>query len=814
MAAIDDLIAQIDDPALRERLEREVAELQRTRKFGLVFEQHLPELLPIYSATPRLGDFIGRRGEPLTEPWLVLKVERERVHVIRHGEKKAEILALSEVVVVRQFGDPIFPALIPMEKVQNGPKDAPWHTLIEADNYHALQLLEYLYAGQVDCIYIDPPYNTGARDWKYNNDYVDANDGWRHSKWLAMMRRRLILAKRLLKKNTGVLIVTIDEHELHHLGMLLEDIFPEYLRHVVTLVINPKGTGKHNFARVEEYAFFCVPDIGTSVISPEPSAATIRVEVEELEDENSDDDIAEQSDLVDAAHPFPDTEVEYWELRHARRRGGESSYRHQRPNQFYPLYVDPTVGKVVRAGIAPAKDSNPDFQPVDGLIPVWPIDAEGNHRCWRFVPESMQALIDSHRVVLGRYNEERNTWTINYWVRKAESRKLKTVWWSSLHDAGTHGTTFLYKVLGRRNAFPFPKSVYAVRDCLAAVVRDRRDALIVDFFAGSGTTLNAVNLLNLADGGRRRCVQVTNNEISEALANALANKGIQPDTVDWQGQGISRAVTWPRSKFTILGKRDDGTELPGDYLTGQIREVERARQFTHVGFLDRTSLNTEAKKKQLVSLIDGLPQTLVDGEYPFIVSKDHPVSVLFDETQSRAWLKALEGQDHIARFMIVAPTKRRFDELKSSVNKLLGPLVVGEELRQPISDGFPANLEYFRLDFLDKDQVALKRRFREILPLLWMRAGCVGPRPEIAARKSEPTFLLPEGNTFAVLLDEMRFAEFSKLLTKRKDLTHVFLVTDSHEAFEEMAAKVNVQTVIQLYRDYLENFLINRGDVT
>jgi adenine-specific DNA-methyltransferase len=107
------------------------------------------------------------------------------------------------------------------------PADAPWHTLIEADNYHALQLLDYLYAGQVDCIYIDPPYNTGARDWKYNNDYVDGNDGWRHSKWLAFMEKRLKLAKRLLKPDTGVLIVTIDEHEVHHLGMLLEREFPE-----------------------------------------------------------------------------------------------------------------------------------------------------------------------------------------------------------------------------------------------------------------------------------------------------------------------------------------------------------------------------------------------------------------------------------------------------------------------------------------------------------------------------------------------------------------------------------------------------------
>lgn len=91
----------------------------------------------------------------------------------------------------------------------NGPVDAPWHTLIEADNYHALQLLEYLYAAQVDCIYIDPPHNTGARDWKYNNDYVDGNDGWRHSKWLSMMQRDCRLRGGALNPRSSVLIVTV-----------------------------------------------------------------------------------------------------------------------------------------------------------------------------------------------------------------------------------------------------------------------------------------------------------------------------------------------------------------------------------------------------------------------------------------------------------------------------------------------------------------------------------------------------------------------------------------------------------------------------
>src|SRR4029077_7195650 len=116
----------------------------------------------------------------------------------------------------------------------------PYHTLINADNFHALQLLLYCYEGKVDVIYIDPPYNTGARDWKYSNDYVDKTDTFRHSKWLSMMKKRLLLAKRLLKPD-GVLIVTIDEHEVQHLGVLLEQHFAEYSRQMVTIVINEKG---------------------------------------------------------------------------------------------------------------------------------------------------------------------------------------------------------------------------------------------------------------------------------------------------------------------------------------------------------------------------------------------------------------------------------------------------------------------------------------------------------------------------------------------------------------------------------------------
>lgn len=384
MSAIDDLIAQVQEPRLREQFKREWAEAQKTKKFGLVFDRHLPEFVPIPKTRPRRGDLVAKKGRSLTDLWRVRRVSGGMVHCVRPegtpGAGDPWDFLLDELVVVRQFGEPIFPALVPMDQVQNGPADALWHCLIEADNFHALQLLAYLYAGKVDCIYIDPPYNTGARDWKYYNDYVDANDAWRHSKWLSFMEKRLRLAQRLLNPETGVLIVTIDEHEAHHLGMLLESIFPTYLRHGVSIVINPKGTGKLNFARVDEYAVFCVPQRGKeSIICPEP-VRIVSAEEEDDQDTEADDD-AENDAADNYQRPFPESEQDLWELRHARRRGGESSYRHQRPNQFYPILVDANAKRVVGVGEAPPLGLRPPSGRVRGHVAVWPIDAEGNERC-------------------------------------------------------------------------------------------------------------------------------------------------------------------------------------------------------------------------------------------------------------------------------------------------------------------------------------------------------------------------------------------------------------------------------------------------
>ncbi|MGC9396855.1 MAG: site-specific DNA-methyltransferase, partial [Anaerolineae bacterium] len=282
---------------------------------------------------------------------------------------------------------------------------------------------------------------------------------------------------------------------------------------------------------------------------------------------------------------------------------------------------------------------------------------------------------------------------------------------------------------------------------------------------------------------------------------------------EWERHGICQSVTWPRSKYTILGQRDDGTELDGDYLTGNTVTKEKTRTFQRLGYVDPDALNTAARKKEIVSLIEAIPMSHIKPDTAFFVSEDerHTAAILFDDTQADAFLEALEEMDHITHVYIVTRSNRLFQALKAQITEMLGPIEVQEEEKRPMREGFPANLEYFKLDFLEKDQVALGLQFRAILPLLWLRAGAVGPRPTLPPGEAIPAMLVPAHNPFAVLVDETRFAEFKAAVAMRDDLTHVFLITDSQDAYQEMAAQLDAPHIIQLYRDYLENFAINRG---
>jgi adenine-specific DNA-methyltransferase len=677
-------------------LEAALADTKRRQRFGLVYEEHIPEMSALVGLPAQAGSLVQRRDDTSSGTlYRVIEVSPggdATVEPIDGGEPaKAPV---GDLLVVKRFGEPIYPALTPLGSVRRGDVAKPHHAVINGENFHALQLLVYQFEGQVDCIYLDPPYNTGARDWKYNNRYVDDADVWRHSKWLSMMEKRLRLAKRLLKPD-GVLIVTIDEHEVHHLGMLLEKLFPEYLRYLLTIVISARGNYKTNFARVEEYAFFCCPQVGHDVITgtrtdllPEHDDIDVDPDAEEDPDTEA---APEQEDLLLLEHDGSTAE-----LRHARRRGPDSR-RRDRPSMFYPIFINEQARTIVRVGEAIPLEDEPDFASVDGLRPIWPVDAEGEHRRWRWGRERMQAAVEKGDVRLGRYNKKLDSWTINVVIyREDYFKKIKTVWRHTSHDAGTHGTSLVDKVLGQRGLFTFPKSVYAVRDCLAAVVRDRPNALIVDCFAGSGTTLHATSLLNAEDDGNRRCILVTNNEVEEGKARRLNKDGYYQGDPEFDQHGIFEQVACPRCESVVTGLRPDGTPIPGKHFGGR-----------------------------------------------------------------------------------------------------------------PFAEGFPENVEFYQLNYLDPDEVDLGLQFEAVLPTLWMSAGGIGEREK---PEDGQAFSMPEGSTYGVLFDESRFPSFREALEERPEVTHAWLVTDSEEAYAEMGSALPRRLeVSMLYRDYLRNFKINTG---
>src|SRR5689334_23328893 len=236
VSRLTDLIAQAKakDPQLGADLDMEFKVLSSRLAFGLNFERHRPEAVELPQRPIRKGDkvrVLPKRGSTKKGDqrlWRVANIVKSRglaeLELLDAANPQTQSVALADLIVVAEFRDIIYPGLVSTGNVHRG-GDKPCHTVINGENYHVLKALTYTHRGKVDVIYIDPPYNSGAKDWKYNNDYVETDDLYRHSKWLAMMERRLLIARELLNPADSVLIVSIDEKEYLRLGLLLEQVF-------------------------------------------------------------------------------------------------------------------------------------------------------------------------------------------------------------------------------------------------------------------------------------------------------------------------------------------------------------------------------------------------------------------------------------------------------------------------------------------------------------------------------------------------------------------------------------------------------------
>jgi adenine-specific DNA-methyltransferase len=477
-------------------------------------------------------------------------------------ETRTEVL--DDLVVVAEFRDTIYPGLVSTGKVSRG-GDKPWHSVINGENYHVLKALTWTHRGKIDAIYIDPPYNTGAKDWKYNNNYVEGDDLYRHSKWLAMMERRLLLAKELLNPVDSVLICTIDEDEVHRLALLLEQVFQGNRIQMISTVINPKGASLGgDFSRVEEHLF--VVYLGAKVI-------------------------AEVRDMLDGSKNEAASRNVKWS---SLIRGGAQGVRTDSPGAFYPVFIDCEHSRIHSFGEAlPWNKAKESVNSPEGTVAVWPPNhPSGVEGRWGIGPEKASELFSKGALRLGNIDPKSRKFPLSYLssgimalvesgeietvgrkedgtliVRYPENTKVtqpKTVWKMASHNAGEYGSKLLFEMLPKRK-FPFPKALYAVEDALRFFIAKKPNAIVLDFFAGSGTTAHAVMRLNYQDEGNRQSISVTNNEVAAVEQDALRKRMLRPGDAEWDQWGICDYITKPRVQAAITGQTPDGQSVKGDY---------------------------------------------------------------------------------------------------------------------------------------------------------------------------------------------------------------------------------------------------------
>lgn len=700
VSRLTDLIAQlkVKDNQLGLDLEKEIKVLSSRLPFGLNFERHSPELVQMPGKHIRKNDKVQvlprkatlKKNDP--QIWIVKNILNKNdqkfalIESIGLDEVKQCECPVDDLICVIQFRDKVYPGLISTGKIEND-GDKPFHTVINGENYHVLKALTFTHRGKVDAIYIDPPYNSGAKDWKYNNDYVGEEDIYRHSKWLAMLERRLKIAKELLNPNNSVLLVTIDEKEYLRLGMLLEQTFTEAKIQMISSVINRKGIKRANeFTRTNEFIFVVM--FGNSQIIPQNKMTSKPVRWAGLQ----------RTDL---------------ESRRGTPKGGQS--------QFYPIFINKKTAKIEEIGKPIPPDVNINTIPErTGCITAWPIRKDGTEMNWGLTPDSLKERLDQ-----GFVKASSNKKPALYYLTSGQIENIKTgdliitdydengvanlvfgdagkptipttQWDIESHNAQEHGKSIIKALIPNRK-FDYPKSLYAVEDILKYYISINKNAVVLDFFSGSGTTAHAIMRLNKQDNGNRQSISITNNEVSSAEQELLRKQGLRPGDDDWEKWGICEYITKPRIKAAITG------------LTPEERPIQ--------------------------------------GDYKFN------------------------------------------DEF-------------------PMSEGLKENVEFFTLSYESALAVSHNIAFKQIAPLLWMRAGSRGRRID-----EIPSTGWNIADTYGLLVNIDLSEDFSQEIKKHPDIQIAYIVTDDERVFQSIAKKLpkHIEPV-RLYESYLNNFSFANGD--
>lgn len=582
---------EVTDEALRARLK---AEFERTtKKFGLVFERHSPEGIRMPQAQVRRGRTVIREADGTFH-----KVRAISSDLVTLADEHGNIIEekLSNVTAARQFGEVVFPGLKTVGSVRTGNTDDPAHVVINGENFHALEMLGYTHPESVDLIYIDPPYNTGNKTWQYNDHYVGEQDSFRHSKWLSFMERRLTLAKRLLKP-TGVIIVAIGDEEHHRLRMLMDEIFgsQNFLSNVVW-----QGGRKNDSRYVSNGADYMLIYANSEAAMTEAGrrwreekagfskAVSKALELWEAHDHNGESATAEyvkwlrsrKGDFDDGVKRYSIIESDTGRLYSG---DGNMVAPEARPNRSRRPLIHPITGK-------------PCSVPPNG---------------WRYSDEEMDRRVAADLVVFGA--DEKKIPRGKSYLDEMSTAVADSFFIQDRNRA----TGQLAKVLGDKR-FPFPKDHEVLMRWLRMATT--KDAVILDFFGGSGTTAEAVIRLNAEDQGTRQCILVTNNELSAKDDAALRKAGHGPGSPEYEAKGVFHHVTKPRIETVVTGERQDGSA----YSSGLPANVE----FLNLAYLEESHVHAALEYESLAPLF-----WLKSGAVGSVVQRT-------EETQDYEWNEA------------------------------------------------------------------------------------------------------------------------------------------------------------------------------
>ena len=444
----------------------------------------------------------------------------------------------------------------------------PTNIIIEGDNYHALSVLNYTHAGKIDVIYIDPPYNTGNKDFIYNDCYVDKEDTFRHSKWLSFMSKRLVLAKNLLKDD-GVIFISIDDNEQGCLRLLCDSIF-----------------GENNFVCYFVWQKSFAPKNDNKYISTSHEYVLMYAKIKNCYKRN----LVPRSEKNNAGYSNPD-------------------------NDSRGVWTSGTC-------LATTFSKSGVFEV---CAPCGKKHTPPVGRCWRYSKQKFDDLIKDNRIWFGKNGD--GVPRVKRFLTEMPQGVVPQTWLDYKEvGSGQDGAKDLREIFGGETVFSFPKPLKLMKYLIDR--HEKKNAVVLDFFAGTGTTGQAVMELNKEDGGHRQFILVTNNE-----AKGKADAGTE---------GIAEKVTYPRIKTVITGIRPDGTKY-SDGIPANLR-------YFKTDFVEKGKTTDDTREALITECCDmirirenAFEHVASSPEYRFYKNDKVFVPIIFDQFAiAETWEKVEE----------------------------------------------------------------------------------------------------------------------------------------------------------------------------